>query len=383
MPYQIVIAIGLIVFTVNLILNLQHLKSVKNHREITQPLPLVSVLIPARNEERNIDACLESLLKQDYARFEIMVLDDGSTDSTAETVQQITARDGRVQYIKGEPLPEGWMGKPFACHQLAKKAGGDWLLFIDADTIHEPEMLSNVMGMALELKPSLLSGFPRQLATSLTQKTVIPVFYFVIMSWMPLWWLQRPDKPRALLANGQFLLFPRDEYWRIGGHEAVKSRIMEDLWLGAAVPRHGGRMVAVDLSSVVFCHMYHSFGAMWHGFARSIYGVAAISPAGLLGLMVMGFLFYLAPFIWLCYQLFAVQATSVAGWVVVILQVVLIVVMRWLLCHRFGEPAISVSLHPLGVTFFLMNGLYAFSRRMLGAGIEWKQRLYGPRSGFK
>lgn len=382
MPYQIVIVIGLIVFTLNLMLNLRHLKSAGNHRRISHPLPLVSVLIPARNEQGDISACLESLRKQDYAHFEILVLDDGSTDSTAEIVQQMAAQDARVQLITGEPLPEGWMGKPFACYQLAKRTSGDWLLFTDADTIHEPTMISSVLGMALELKPSLLSGFPRQLATSLLQKMAIPVFYFLIMSWMPLWWLQRGDKPRASLANGQFLLFPKGEYWRIGGHEAVKSRIMEDLWLSAEVRRHGGRMVAVDLSPVVSCHMYGSFGAMWHGFAKSIYGVAAMSSTGLLGLMVMGFLFYLAPFGWLCYQLFAGPATSVDWWLLVILQVVLIMVMRWLVDRRFGEPTISAFLHPFGLTFFLVNGIYASSRRALGAGIEWKQRLYNPRSGF-
>lgn len=383
MVYQTVIAIGLIVFTLNVILNLRHLKSASNHRGIPGTAPLVSVLVPARNEEENIQTCLESLRKQDYPNFEILVLDDSSTDRTAEIVEKMAARHAHLQLIRGEPLPAGWMGKPFACYQLAKKAGGEWLLFIDADTVHEPTMLSSVLGLALELelKPSLLSGFPHQLASSLEQKIAIPVFYFIIMSWMPLWWLQRSKVPQPSMANGQFLLFPREEYWRIGGHEVVKARIMEDLWLGAEVHRQGGRVIAVDLSPVVACHMYNSFGAMWHGFAKSIYGVAAMSAVGLAGLMVMGFLFYLAPFCWLVYELFAGSATPSLWWVVVAAQVVLIILMRWLVDRRFREPAISAFLHPFGLTFFVLNGIYASSRRALGSGIEWKGRQYNSRSG--
>ncbi len=382
MLYQVIIAIGLAIFALNLILNLRSLKAPHSDSKIPPPAPFVSILIPARDEEANIETCLESLRKQDYPNFEIIVLDDDSSDSTANIVERIAAEDNRIHLIRGAPLPEGWAGKPFACYQLAKKARGSWLLFTDADTTHAPHMLHGVLALALKFRLSLLSGFPRQLATSLPQKVAIPVLYFIILSWLPLWWLQRSKEPKPSLAIGQFLLFPRDEYWRIGGHKAVQARILEDVWLGIEVRRHGGRHMAVDLSSVVSCHMYQSLGAMWEGFIKWTYSVASLSPAALVGLMIAGYVFFLAPFYWLWNELFVVVAPT--DWrAIVIFQVTTIIGMRWLADNHFKEPVVSTFLHPLGFSFLFLTSLYAGSRRVFGAGVRWKKRLYGRESCVK
>ena len=382
MLYQIIIAGVLVSFVLNLILNLRCLKKPHDDGQIPEPAPFVSVLVPARDEEKNIGACLESLQKQDYRNFEIIVLDDNSSDNTADIVQGMAATDNRIQLSKGEPVPEGWAGKPFACYQLAKKAKGSWLLFTDADTRHRPHMLRSILALALELKPSMLSGFPRQLATSLPQKVAIPVLYFVILSWLPLWWLQRSKKPRPSLAIGQFLLFPREEYWRIGGHMAVKSRILEDVWLGIEVIRHGGRHVAVDLSRVVSCNMYQSLGAMWEGFVKWTYSVAALSRLALLGLLVAGYIFFLAPFYWLWKELFVV-AIATDSRVIIIFQVTTILLMRRLVDKYFKEPVVSTLLHPVGFSFLVLSVLYAGSRRVVGVGVRWKKRLYDRQSGVE
>src|SRR4030042_1400096 len=217
MLYQIIVAVLLVIIATNLFLNLRALRRPDRNSKTPEPAPLVSVLNPARNEEENIETCLKSLQKQDYPNFEILVLDDNSKDRTAELVEGMAAKDDRIELIKGEPLPDGWSGKPFACYQLAEKARGSWLLFIDADTTHAPHMLRSTLALALELKLSLLSGFPRQMAESLPEKIAMPLMYFVIMSWLPLWWLQRSREPKPSLALGQLLLFPREDYWRIGG----------------------------------------------------------------------------------------------------------------------------------------------------------------------
>lgn len=379
MLYQVIIAAGLISFILNLILNLRNLKVPRSDSKIPEPAPFISILIPARDEETNIENCLESLRMQDYPNFEVLVLDDSSSDNTINIIERIAAKDNRIQMIKGGPLPAGWAGKPFACYQLAKQARGSWLLFIDADTTHAPHMLRSVLALALESRPFLLSGFPHQLATSLLQKVAIPVLYFVILSWLPLWWLQRSREPKPSLAIGQFLLFPKEEYWRIGGHKAVKSRILEDVWLGIEVHRHGGRHIAIDLSPVVSCHMYQSIGAMWEGFIKWIYSVSALSPAALVGLLVAGYIFFLAPFYWLWNDLFVVEApTGLAP--ILIFQVATILVMRWLVDNHFRESVISCLLHPLGFSFLFLACLYAGSRRVLGAGVHWKKRLYGRES---
>jgi len=363
MLYQVIVAVALIGFALNLVLNLRSLKKPRDS-QIPGTVPFVSILIPARDEETNI-----------------LVLDDSSSDNTRSVVAGIAAKDKRIRLVEGEPLPAGWAGKPFACHQLARQASGDWFLFIDADTIHTASMLRTTMGLALEERASLLSGFPRQLAASLPQKIAIPVLYFVILSWLPLWWLQSSRKPRPSLAIGQFLLFPRGEYRRIGGHEAVKSRILEDVWLGIEVKRHGGRHIAIDLSPVVSCHMYRNIGAMWEGFVKWIYSVATLSSLALVGLLVAGYIFFLAPFYWLWNELFVVTVPT--GWgPILIFQVATILAMRWLVDNHFREPFISFLLHPLGFSFLFLACLYAGARRILGAGVQWKARLYSKESSI-
>ncbi len=376
MLYQIIIAAGLLVFLVNLVLNLRSLKRPLRHAKVPRPAPLISVLVPARDEEANIGACLESLQQQDYPNFEVLVLDDNSVDGTAGIVNRIAAGDNRIKLITGAPLPDDWTGKPFACYQLAQRASGDWLLFVDADTIHAPNMLRSVLDTALKSKISLLSGFPRQLAASLPQMIAVPMIYFIIMGWAPLWLIHRLKSTRPSVAIGQFLLFSRDEYWRIGGHKVVKSRILEDIWMGIEVSRRGGRHVAVDLSPVVSCNMYPTVGGMWSGLVRCVYSVTAISPIMLLVLIPLAWLFYIGPFYWLWNGFFMYDAPLLWRGLVVF-QVVLVIFMRWLVDNRFKEPSVSAWLHLLGIGYIFVVVVYSFLRWLVGASVSWKERVYG------
>jgi chlorobactene glucosyltransferase len=380
MLYHLIIAGGLVLFTLNLFFNFRALKKPRADSRPPESVPLISVMVPARDEEANIETCLKSLQAQDYPNFEILVLDDHSSDNTVAIVRRMAAEDSRIRLFHSQPLPEGWAGKPFACYQLAQRARGSWFLFVDADTIHAPHMLRSVLALAVESKSGMLSGFPRQLANSLPQKIAIPVLYFVIMSWLPLWWLHRSKTPRPSLAIGQFLLFPREDYWKIGGHRAVKSRIIEDVWLGVEINRSGSRHIAVDLSPVVACNMYHDVGAMWDGFVRWMYSVAGLSRVFLALLIAAGYFFFLAPFYWLWHELFVLYT----GWgTIIVFQVVVIFGMRWLVDSRFKEPVVSAFLHPLGFSFLILTGLYAGSRQVVGAGVRWKNRLYSRESAIE
>jgi len=382
MLYQIIVAVLLVIFLANLILNLRSLRRPDVNSRMPEPAPLVSVLIPARNEEENIENCLRSLRMQDYANFEIIVLDDNSEDRTAELVERMAAKDDRIRLIKGQPLAQGWAGKPFACYQLAEKAKGSWLLFIDADTTHAPHMLRSTMAIALELKPSMLSGFPRQMAESLSEKIAMPVLYLVIMSLMPLWWVHRSKGHKPSLTIGQFILFSREGYWRMDGHMVVKDRILEDVWLGVETVRHGGRHIAIDLSTVFYCRMYRNVGKMWEGFVKWMYSVAGLSPFALAGLVAAGIVFYLAPFYWLWNAYFAMAAPT--DWrFIVAFQVAMIIFMRWLVDHHFRQSLLSTFLHPLGFSFLVAAGLYGGWREVVGLGVRWKERLYGEASGVK
>jgi chlorobactene glucosyltransferase len=381
MLYQTIIAAGLTLFVFNIVLNLRTLKKPDIKSKLPDPVPLVSVLIPARNEEMNITACLDSLQKQDYPHFEILVLDDNSTDNTARLVDKLAETDKRIQLLKGERLPEGWAGKPFACYQLALKAKGDWLLFVDADTTHAPYMLRSVLDVTIQSGASMLSGFPRQITNSLPQKIAIPVLYFIILSWLPLWWLHKSTK-RPSLAIGQFLLFPRGEYWRIGGHKAVRNKIMEDVWLSIAINRQGGKHITIDLSTVVSCNMYQTISAMWEGFIKWMHSVATISSVALIALITAAMVFYLIPFYWLWNELHMAPAPS--EWrFIIIFQIALIFIARWLVDSRFKEPLISTVLHPAGFSYLIAAVFYGFIQRLLGKSVSWKNRLYSKDSGVK
>jgi chlorobactene glucosyltransferase len=379
MIYQIIIAAILLLVLVNVILNLRNLRKPDINSKVPQPAPLISVLVPARDEEGNIRKCVESLQKQDYPNYEILVLDDNSSDNTAAIVSDMAAKDSRIRLHYGEPLPDDWGGKTFACYQLAQKAKGDWLLFVDADTTHTPHMLRSVLALAMELNTSLLSGFPRQVADSILVKIFIPVFYFILLGWLPLWWLHHTRKPQPSVAIGQFFLFSKDEYWRIGGHKAVQGRIVEDIWMGLEVAGHGGRHIAVDLSGVTSCNMYSNLGAMWRGLGRSIYSVMAMTSIGLTALLIAVFFLYVVPFFWLWHAVFTASAPLVWRGIIT-LQIVITLIARWLVDNRLREPHISLWFQPIGIFFYALIVVYSQAKWLIGTGITWKDRFYSKES---
>lgn len=380
MLYQQIIALVLLILLINLLLNLRSLNGARANNKPPEHAPLISVLIPARNEEANIGACLDSLRKQDYPNFEILVLDDSSTDGTVAIVAGIAAEDRRVKLLKGQPLPPGWAGKPFACHQLSQEARGSWLLFTDADTLHAPSVLRNVLGVALDSDAALISGFPYQRTTSIWQKMAIPIlFYFMLLSWMPFWWMQRSRRTLPSVAIGQFLFFSAREYRAIGGHEAVKSHILEDVWLGMEMARHHYKQVTLDLSRLVSCHMYTGFGPMWDGITRWLYMISSVSTLAFLGIMATVLLLFLAPFLWLIYGLLLAQP-ALAWEVLVILQVTIVFLARFLAGRRFSQSKTSIILHPFGVVFLLLVGFYATYQHLRGGGVKWKGRVYEAES---
>lgn len=384
--WQIYLYVGLVSFClavlmVNLLLNLRSLHRLEHEKgRLPDPLPLISILVPARNEESNIGACLDSLRKQDYPNYEVLVLDDDSSDNTAAIVNEAASSDSRVRLLRGKPLPEGWAGKTFACHQLAEQARGSWLLFTDADTVHAPSVLSDSLAYAYNNKLSLLSGLPLQRTVSLSQKVVIPAFYFVIMSCFPLWWLQSRKKPKPGLTIGQFLFVSTRDYREIGGHEAVKSRIIEDVCLGFEMVRHGKRQAAVDLSHEVSCRMYTGIGELWQGFTKWTYSISCFSVWGLVLLILAGIALFLSPFILIAWHVCS-PLTGLFWFAVILADAAAILLMRALIDHRFGNSEVYSLSHPAAVSFMMLSGAYATYKHFRGSGVAWKRRAYNPASG--
>lgn len=233
--------------------------------------PFVSILIPARNEEQNVERCLRSLLAQSYPAFEVIVLDDHSTDETRAILDTIKRDHPELQILGGEPLPEGWLGKHWACHQLAAFAGGELLLFTDADTWHEPTALSASVAAFTATQSDLLTAIPHEQVVTWGEKITIPVLGFAPFSFIPVFLARWPGLSHLAVTIGQFMLFRRDVYDAIGGYEAIRSHPLDDVKFGRRVQRYGYRWTLVDALDQVHCRMYRDFHSSAAGLTRSLF----------------------------------------------------------------------------------------------------------------
>jgi chlorobactene glucosyltransferase len=247
-------------------------------------LPLVSIIVPARNEALNIERCLESLTLQRYAAFEILVVDDRSEDDTAARalgLGQGNARELRV--IEGKPLPEGWFGKPWACLQGAREAEGDLLLFTDADTWHGPDLLARCVAGLREDEAQALSPVGRQEMESFGERVIQPHMFVLLGLRYPM--IRRPiEPPRWLdaILSGQYLLVTREAYEGIGGHEAVKGEVVEDLRLAQELVRAGGRITLRGAEDDLSTRMYRSLSDAVNGWTKNV-AIGARQAGGRLG----------------------------------------------------------------------------------------------------
>jgi chlorobactene glucosyltransferase len=350
--------------------------------------PLVSVLVPARNEARNIGSCVRSLLGQDYPNFELLVLDDHSEDETAEIARGLgvgndDGRTGCHRLLKGSPLPTGWTGKGWACHQLAGEATGEFLFFTDADTEHAAGTLSALWAHAERHRADLLSAWPRLVTRTWGECLVIPMILFLGLVMYPHWlvvFLQKRPHIAARLpasfrralgaANGQSMFFRRSGYERIGGHEALSDHLVEDVALGRAVASRMGegiRLVNCEALQFSTCRMYRSFPEVWEGFTKNMRAAFEDSLGGFLGLGFLHACAFVFPFLFL--------AMGWAGGALAIGQLAVIFSIRILLTARFRTSWWSAICHPLSEMLLLAIGLNSW-RRMATKGVTWKGRTY-------
>lgn len=253
--------------------NLFVFRSLKDYRQ-TVSQPKMSILIPARNEQGNIGPCVEALLRQDYSDFEVVVMDDDSTDSTWQVLERIAISDRRLKIRKGMPLPAGWLGKSWACHQLALIAEGDLLLFMDADTVAQhPAMLKRAAAAVQEEKADLISAFPRQIMLTFPEKLVMPFSYWGTMVFLPLAIAYHNQDPRFAAAAGCFMLFRKASFWKIGGFEAVRNDRVDDVGLCRLVRRNNMRWRLLDGTEEFSVRHYKNTRDLLASHVRNFYRV--------------------------------------------------------------------------------------------------------------
>lgn len=352
-------------------------------RNATPPssLPPVSIVIPARNEEHNIGRCVSSLAAQDYPDFEILVVDDRSEDRTVEVVRAVpTGNARRIEVIPGEPLPPGWFGKPWACQQGARAAGGRVLLFTDADTVHSPGLLSRSMAALAEDGAGGLSLVGRQIMETFWERVVQPhIFALIGMRFPRLHIPIEPERWQEAVANGQYILVTREAYDGVGGHAVVKGEVVEDIRMAQELARSGIRLTVRGAEDVFATRMYRNLRELVEGWTKNMStGARQVVPAGVGKLVIPALLLYLLgiwvlpPLVLLATLAVAPGAGGVLLWAGIATGCGLAI---WVVGSRqMGAPALYGILYPLGAAttaFILVRSWLRGSGR-----IEWKGRRY-------
>jgi chlorobactene glucosyltransferase len=261
--------------------------------------PHVSLLIPARNEAGVIRTTVRRLLAQSYPNLEIMILDDNSSDGTAQAADAAAADDPRVRVIQGDPLPQGWLGKNWACHQLAKQAQSDILVFTDADVIWTPNAVARLVGEMERRRSDLQTVWPTQITGTWTERLVVPLMAHVIVGYLPLLAVHHAPWPIFAAAMGQCLAFRRSAYEAVGGHAVVRGSVIEDVAFAKLIKQQGLRLRVADGGGVIRCRMYHDWSEVRDGFAKNILAGHGDSIPFLLLSWAFHWLLWLAPWVWL------------------------------------------------------------------------------------
>src|SRR5574339_743701 len=263
------------IFIVYWIHNQYHLDIVVHPAPVPPPSdpPLISICVPARNEARNIRACIESILAQDYPNVEVIVVDDRSTDLTPEILRQLSLHEDRLKIVHGSDLPTGWAGKPHALYQAstaARRAPEAWLCFVDSDTFLSPAALSSCYTKAVETGADMFTIMTFQILGSFWERVVMPIVMTALSVGFSPRKVNDPNRKDAI-ANGQFILIKHSVYDAIGGHERVKDRIVEDKAIAEQVKWSGFRLIAANGYAIARTRMYTSLQEMWEGWTKNIY----------------------------------------------------------------------------------------------------------------
>jgi cellulose synthase/poly-beta-1,6-N-acetylglucosamine synthase-like glycosyltransferase len=338
--------------------------------------PLISVLVPARDEEASISACLDALLGQDYPNLEIMVLDDDSTDGTAG----LAGRDPRVHLVTGAPWPDGWTGKNWACHQLAARARGEVLCFVDADTVLSPDAISRAAGELHDDDLGLVSMLLKTDTGTVAEVVLMPMVNHALLALLPAALMERPSHPNLAVALGPFLMVRRTAYRAAGGHAAAPEHIVDDVQLARAVKAAGHRVALRNGTSLVHTRWYTGFREIWDGFSKNAYGGLAYRPG-----VALAALLIVAPALLLPFLRLGAGVTIGGAIAIPALQVSLILSTRAITSRVGRDPLWSIPLHPVMIAVWAGALARSMVLARTGREIEWKGRKYAtgpPRPGY-
>ncbi len=352
------------------------------HPETTNPRspgnacanPSFSILIPARNEEHAIVPALQAILADVHSQFEVLVLDDHSTDATASQVQSVAAEDPRVRLVTGKRLPEGWCGKQHACWQLAQAAHGDFLVFLDADVRLAPRALPR-LARYFETHPDvqLASGVPRQFTGTFLEKLLIPLIHTILLGYLPMVAAQWTRWSAFAAGCGQLFVARRGAYFAAAGHQNIRSSLHDGVQLPRSFRRHGLQTGLFDATDLANCRMYSSASTVWRGLGKNATEGMA-HPAAIVPWSVLLLSGHVLPWILLAAGLLLPIETTTLF--IASIAASLGTVMRLAAAWRFRQSLLGALLHPLGVTALVLIQWEALVRRWRGRPMEWRGRQY-------
>jgi hypothetical protein len=359
-------------------------------------LPAISILIPARNEAAGIVRAVTHALATRNIDFEVVVMDDNSTDATGALVLALAAQDPRVRLEQAPPLPAGWNGKQHACWSLAHAARHPLLCFVDADVTLAPDCIARMAQFLVDTDSAMVSGFPRQITVTFLEWLLLPLIHFVLLGFLPISRMRQTTEPGFAAGCGQFLLCTREAYFAGGGHSQIKQTMHDGLLLPRLFRANGFRTDLADITHLADCRMYTTAAQVWNGLAKNATeGIAAparIVPVSLI--LLLGQIFPFAVLAPLFVILFLspllgvvlgglgmdIHVTQPIATTVGLAILLLVAAAAWLprilATRRFRQDWRSALLHPLGILLLLAIQWYALIRRLLNRPITWRNRAY-------
>jgi chlorobactene glucosyltransferase len=333
--------------------------------------PTVSILVPARNEEECIGRCIQSLLDQDYPAYEVIVLDDQSSDGTHDLLERIASDQPRLRVLEGMPPPEGLSGKNWACAQMANKSHGDLLLFTDADTIFKPQALRLIVTAMLGEQADLLTGFPLQCVQTWGERLLVPFFSWAVLCFVPLWLAYRLRLPGLSSANGQMMLFSGEAYRKIGGHENLGTAIVDDLVLARRIKAADLRWRVMNVTDLITYRMYHGSQEALNGFAKNLFATFNFHLLLFLFVYLWLAVLFLEPLIVLIAMFFgSAPAASLSE----LIACVGLSFLLWLIPYvKMDVPLALGLMYPITIVANEVAAYQSLRLSMIG-GLSWKGR---------
>lgn len=341
-------------------------------------IPSLSIVVPARDEERGIENCVRSLIAQAGVDAEVIVVDDGSTDATPAILARLAAEFPELLVVTGEPLPAGWIGKPWACAQGARRARSEWILFTDADSCHEPRACVSTLSFARANHADALSIMTGQEMGTLAERAILPaILQMIVFASGMLAEINDPKRPDRALANGQYLLVSRTAYDALGGHDALRGEVVEDVEFARRLKTDGRfRLIVAEGTQLVHVRMYRSFREIWDGFTKNTYLGARGDVRAIAGGVLFCAMLSIAPPLLALAALRRGRRAEAAEALAASLAVMAV--------SYFGARIVSMPrklavFAPFGIGVFGAIALNSTRRALTGAGFVWRGRRYPAR----